>query len=353
MRPETLFLLGALTGLTVSLWVLWPFMDAIAWAVFTAYFLRHVEERLYSYTGNKKVSMLLTLILLFAIVGGLLYFVVAAIPVAAIVSQEFFTAITSGFDVFAEQFDLDPEVVAALNTVVMDMIGQVEGYAHDMIFHAPTAFIHLGMYFIITIYLVKDGKRISNAIFNVIDRFPDEYQAPAKAVSYSIDHLFRGVFTTYLIVDMIVGILAITGFYFLGVEHYWVWGVLAGLFAFLPIISAAMIYLPLSAAYFLDGNMLVAAGILIYGITVLNLFTEIVLRPHFGAYQTQENPFLLFLGFLLGPLALGLKGVIIGPILLVVTKNLYTMQYFKPPRTDSTSGKNIETVAVTEPDNTD
>ncbi len=329
MRPETLFLIGSMTGITVSLWLIWPFLDAIAWAVFTAYFLRHVEEQLNQYITNPRISAGLTMLLLFVIVGGAAYFVISAIPVAAIISQQFLAAITDGMDVVAEQFDLAPETIQALEQVSLDILAQFETAVHGMLLNVPGALIHLALFFVITVFLVKDGKRISNAIFIVINRFPSEYRTPAKAVAHSIDQLFRGVFTTYLIVDTIVGILAVTGFYLLGVEYYWVWGVLAGMFAFLPIISATMIYVPLSILYYLQGDTLIAVGIMIYGITVLNLFTEIVLRPQFGAYKTKENPFLLFLGFILGPLAIGLKGVIIGPILLVVTKDLYTMKYFK------------------------
>ncbi len=331
MQRETLFLFGALGGMTVSLLVIWPFLDAIAWAVFTAYFLRHVAEHLTQHIDNDRIATAVPLLLLTAVIGGTVYFIVSAIPVAAIVTQQVFSAVTGGVDVFAEELGLAPDTVDALNEVLIMILVYIENAIHGVIFNVSDVLMHLGLYFIVTVYLVKDGARMSNAIFTVINQFPAEYRSPANAVAYSIDHLFRGVFTAYLLVDVVMGVLAVIGYYLLGIEHYLVWGVLTGILGFLPIISSAMVYVPLSVAYYLQGNVVTATAIMVYGIVVLNMFTEIVLRPYFGAYKTQENPFLLLLGFIIGPFTLGLKGLIIGPILLVVTKNLYTMQYFDTP----------------------
>ncbi|PSH01785.1 MAG: hypothetical protein BRC27_00925 [Nanohaloarchaea archaeon SW_10_44_10] len=48
--------------------------------------------------------------------------------------------------------------------------------------------------------------------------------------------------------------------------------------------------------------------------------SEIVIRPYIGSRQMDEHPLIIFTGFIAGPLTLGLKGLILGPLMLILSK---------------------------------
>jgi len=60
--------------------------------------------------------------------------------------------------------------------------------------------------------------------------------------------------------------------------------------------------------------------ILVFGTIVLNILPEIFLRPFVGSRQMNEHPLIIFTGFIAGPLTLGIKGLVLGPVLLILSK---------------------------------
>lgn len=74
----------------------------------------------------------------------------------------------------------------------------------------------------------------------------------------------------------------------------------------------------------LNGEPLQGGLILFFGFTVLQIMPEIFLRPYIGSRQMDEHPLIIFTGFLAGPLTLGLKGIILGPLILILTKEFIT-----------------------------
>jgi predicted PurR-regulated permease PerM len=81
-----------------------------------------------------------------------------------------------------------------------------------------------------------------------------------------------------------------------------------------------MFYGPVGFYYLVFGEPLKGALILIFGIVVLNIMTEIFFRPFIGSKQMNEHPLIIFMGFLAGPLTLGIKGLILGPLVLILSK---------------------------------
>ncbi|PSH00922.1 MAG: hypothetical protein BRC30_00940 [Nanohaloarchaea archaeon SW_7_46_7] len=91
--------------------------------------------------------------------------------------------------------------------------------------------------------------------------------------------------------------------------------------ALLPIIAGFMVYGPVSLYYLtLAQEPIKGSLILIYGIIFLQILPEIFLRPYVGSKSLDEHPLIIFIGFLAGPLVLGLKGLILGPLILILTK---------------------------------
>ena len=308
-----------------SLFVLFPFLDAIILAVATSYFLRFGHRNLNSKLDNEFLS---SLIIISSIIGlvvlGLFLFI------------NNFNDILSALNIFA--FDLQQnveQIISALNlpenfrnevtqfiqTLSADMSAQLRATLASI----PSLFIDLGIYLVTSIYLYKDGPRIKKKIFSIIENLPENEEKILRTLIRSTDSIFRGVFLTQLTVAVILGLLTGIGFYTISlftssIPFIPLWGVLIGIAALMPLFAAFMIYGPISIYYLMFGEPIKGALLLLYGVLVLNILPEIFLRPYVGSRQMDEHPLIIFTGFIAGPLTLGVKGLVLGPVLLILSK---------------------------------
>lgn len=330
MEKEDIFLGSALLAVAASTALLWPFADAILWAVFTAYFLHYFADHLNARLNNRTITTAIVILVLVGFVAGLSLLLITSLNTDSVqqVTYEFKGILFNTVDIFVDFLQL-PETLRTNLKDTIDNVTRISStHILQMAGEVPSVIINLLVFLVVSAFLVKDGKRFKDDLFHVVNGLPDEYQSIAYSVVTSIDDLFRGVFLTYMIVAIAVGALATAGFYILGVPFYWGWGIVIGIFAFFPVVSAPMVYIPLSLFYIADGYFLGGVTIFMYGVLVLNTLPEVLFRPYLAAHQTQEHPIILFIGFIVGPLVLGLKGIILGPMILVVTKNLLTMKYW-------------------------
>ncbi|MFB6166944.1 MAG: AI-2E family transporter, partial [Candidatus Nanohaloarchaea archaeon] len=329
MKKEYVFLGGAALSGLIALLMLWPYADALLWAGFTAYLLHHVADRLDEYVQNRAVSTAIVLFFLIGFVSGVVYLMLTSIPTIADLLNQFSRMISGIVSLLVRVFDLPPELASSLQNIITEVSLRGRSWIVGRLSGVPGLLVHLVIYFVVSVFLVRDGKKFKRQTFEVIGKLPEYYRELAVIVIDSIDRLLRGVFLSYFAVALSVGLLASAGFYLMGLEFYWGWGLIIGIFAFFPIVSAPMVYVPLSLLYITLSQFWLGVMILVYGIVVLNTFPEVVLRPYLAAYHTEEHPVLLFVGFIVGPLVLGFKGIILGPIILVVAKNMLSMKYME------------------------
>lgn len=344
MEKEDIFLGAAFLATLISVALLWPFADAILWAVFTAYFLHYFADYLNQHINNRTLTTAVMIIILIGFVSGLSFMVITSLDAERIrsVTNEFSGILYTSVDLMVTYLELPETMGTDLKATISDVTQISSSRVIQMVSEIPDLIINLLIYFVVAAFLVKDGKQFKDNLFGVVNSLPDEYRSIAFSVVASVNQLFRGVFLTYLVVALAVGTLATVGFYVLGINFYWGWGIIIGIFAFFPVVSAPMVYVPLSLFYIANNEFWWGATILMYGIIVLNTIPEVLFRPYLAAHQTQEHPLLLFVGFIIGPLVLGLKGIILGPMILVVTKNLLTMKYWEKG-SESISLEGIET----------
>ncbi|MFB6265728.1 MAG: AI-2E family transporter, partial [Candidatus Nanohaloarchaea archaeon] len=327
MKKDYIFLAAASLSGLIALWMLWPYADALLWAGFTAYLLHHLADRLDRYVQNRAISTAIVLFVLIGFVSGILYLILTSIPTIADVLGRFSRVLSGSVSLFVDLFNLPPSFSTSIQNLITEISSRSRAWVINQVSGVPSLLIDLAIYFVVSVFLVRDGKKFKRKTFETIGNLPDYYRDLAVLVIDSVDRLLRGVFLSYFIVAVVTGILATVGFYLMGIEFYWGWGLIIGVFAFFPIVSAPMVYGPLSLLYLALGEFWLGVMILVYGIVVLNTLPEVFLRPYVAAYQTAEHPLLLFVGFIIGPLVMGFKGIILGPVILVVAKNMLSMKY--------------------------
>lgn len=308
-----------------SLFIIYPFLDAIIMAVATSYFLRFGHKELNKRIDNEFLS---TLVITSSVIGFFM--------LALFLFLNNFNEIIGNINILVIDLQQNTEqLVAALNLsdsfqqevsrFLLGISESVRGWLRSTLASIPALLIDLGIYLVTSIYFYKDGARIKERVFSVVQSFPENEKKIIKSLIRSTDSIFRGVFLTQFMVAGILGVVTALGFYLIGmittpIPFIGVWAVLIGLAALLPLIAAFMFYGPIGFYYILYGQPLKGTLILIFGIVFLNILSEIVIRPYIGARQMNEHPLVIFTGFIAGPLTLGLKGLILGPLMLILSK---------------------------------
>ncbi|NOZ77361.1 MAG: AI-2E family transporter, partial [Euryarchaeota archaeon] len=80
------------------------------------------------------------------------------------------------------------------------------------------------------------------------------------------------------------------------------------------------VWVPLSVGLFILKNMDAAIAMAFFGILVLTILPDIVIRPYISGKKGKTHPFVVLLGFVCGPLVFGAMGLIIGPAILGLFK---------------------------------
>jgi predicted PurR-regulated permease PerM len=308
-----------------SLFVLFPFLDAIILAVATSYFLRFGHRNLNAKLKNEFLSNMIIISSIVAMVTFSVFFFINN-----------FNDILVALNIFA--FDLQQNiqsVVSALNLpesfknemtqFIQTLSSGLRDYLRNTLASIPSLFIDLGIYLVTSIYLYKDGPKIKEKVFDIIDNLPEDEEKIIRTLIRSTDSIFRGVFLTQLTVAVILGFATAAGFYAIGFATSYIpftilWAFLIGLAALMPLFAAFMVYGPIGFYYLLFGAPVKGTLILVFGTIVLNILPEIFLRPFVGSRQMNEHPLIIFTGFIAGPLTLGIKGLVLGPVLLILSK---------------------------------
>jgi len=308
-----------------SLFIVFPFLDAIILAVVTSYLLRFGHEYLDDRLNNDVLSTIIISTFVLGLVSTTIYLFI----------NNFFDILTGVNSLigslkaitlnFVEFINLPKTFQQNVQTFIDNISDITRNKLIELFASIPSLLIHSGIYTVTSIYLYKDGEKIERKIFEIIDSLPEEEEKIARSLTSSIDYVFRGVFMTQILVSFILAVTAAVGFYLISyitspIPLIPVIAVLIFIASLLPLVANFMIYGPVGGYFLLQGQPFKGSLILIFGLLILQIMPEIFLRPYIGARQMDEHPLIIFIGFLAGPLTLGLKGIILGPLILILTK---------------------------------
>jgi len=192
--------------------------------------------------------------------------------------------------------------------------------ASRIIFSLPKIILNLFVSFFVSFYLMIDGKAWVHRIKELLP-IKEKFQ---KEVFTKIDKITYAVVYGSLIVALIQGAVGAIGFFLFGINAPILWGILMTIFALIPLLGTAIIWLPISLIMILDGylaneNMMVlkGLGLLVYG-AVLIAGIDNVIKPKLISKKAEVHPVVILLGVLGGLSFLGFFGFIVGPLILAL-----------------------------------
>jgi predicted PurR-regulated permease PerM len=213
-----------------------------------------------------------------------------------------------------------------LKRATTEVIRYIAGFLYDQSKVIASNTLNFVVNFILVLlvcfFLLIDGNRL--AAF-VVDLSP----LPAQQERMLITK-FKEMSGAILLVNGIGGVIqGLVGgllFWSLGFQSAFLWGVIMGLLAFLPILGIGLVFMPAAVFLLLKGN--IGGGIvLVIVYMVLTGGIEYLLKPRLVGHRMKMHPLLVFFAVLGGLRLFGILGIIYGP--LIVTAFLTLAEIYR------------------------
>lgn len=164
---------------------------------------------------------------------------------------------------------------------------------------------------IVIYFLLIDGDKLISFIKDLSPLPPEQDD--------KLIEKFKDMAFAILIVNglsgLIQGVLSGTVFMLFGFRSSVLWGVIAGLSAFLPVIGIPAVFIPAAIYLMVIGR--VGAGVFFLIFCVITSFTiDNILKPKLVGYRVSIHPLLVFLSIIGGLKLFGILGIIYGPLIV-------------------------------------
>jgi len=311
VRQVFFLLLIALLGLLLFL-ELYTFLPALLGAI-TLYI---VMRRWMFYLTIKKrwrkaltaaLLMFLSLIIILFPIGVLINMVSSKVTYAVQHSNELISALKTLAADIEQKFDIEivsDENINKLGAIISNGIPKMLGATFNTL---GTIFF---MYFILYFMLVN-GKKMENSIYEHIP-LKDEN---VEMLGHEVRNMVLSNAVGIPVIAFLQGIVALIGYLIIGVKEPWFWFVVTCITAMIPVVGAALAYIPLAIMFFASGDTGKGVFMLIYGFGVIGT-TDNVFRFMLAKKIGNIHPLVTVFGVIIGVSVFGFIGLIFGPLLI-------------------------------------
>jgi len=136
------------------------------------------------------------------------------------------------------------------------------------------------------------------------------------------------------LIALIQGVVGLIGYLIIGVKDPFLWFAVTCITAMLPVVGAALAYVPLAIIFFAQGQNWQGIVILIYGFGIIGLVDNLfrfILNKRLG----NIHPLITVFGVIAGLSTFGFVGLIFGPMLLslfIVLLKVYSNEFVSKRR---------------------
>jgi len=218
---------------------------------------------------------------------------------------------------------VNPNAINELGPYIAQLLPKVLGITVN------TLTLIASMYFILYFMLVN-GRSMEEALYEYIPLKDGNVELIGKEVRTMVISNTIGI----PLIALIQGIVALIGYLIIGVSEPWLWFVATSIAAMMPVVGAALIYLPLTVMFFAQGltGKGIAMGIWGFGLVGLvdNLF-RFLLNKRLG----NIHPLITIFGVLVGVQLFGFIGLIFGPLLIsmfILLLRIYSSEFIVKKR---------------------
>ena len=219
--------------------------------------------------------------------------------------------------------ELNKAVSEAAKTVGLFLYDQARSIASNMLVFLVDFFFML----LIIYYLLIDSDKLVSFIIN-LSPMPREHD---EKLIQKFKDMAGAVLIGNGLGGLVQGILGGIVFALFDLRSPFLWGVIMGLLAFLPILGIGMVFIPVSIYFALNGR--IGAGLFFFVFyIVLSGGIEYLFKPRLVGKRVKMHTLLVFLSIVGGLKLFGILGIIYGPLLVtafLTLTDIYKSSYRK------------------------
>lgn len=320
-----MLILGCFLFYSLSMFLL-PTLGAFIMFILTRPLLIwFTEHKKWNNTLSTVLVLFISFLLFMILIGGVFYLIIGRLTELMGNTDQMFAM----FDKLHQYLNdtlkfeiLSPETVTSAKSAISDVATATVNQTFNIL--SDIAIMYFILYF-----MLASRKKMEATIGFYLPYKPESlamFKDELKAQTYS-----NAIITPLL--ALIQGIAASIGYFFLGVDDYIFWGLMTGVFSFVPLVGCMIIWVPLVIFTIGNGDTWNGVGIIIYSILItsnIDNVCRLLLQKKFA----DVHPLITMLGFLMGIKYFGISGIIIGPVLMsffiIMVKN-FRKEFMQAP----------------------
>lgn len=209
------------------------------------------------------------------------------------------------------------EIVIDLKATVIEALKTVGGFLYQfspkMLASTAKLGINLVVLVIFLVVFFAEGSKLFAWLVRALPLSVSHQEEISREIRVMISAILLGMIGTAIVQGLLIGL----GFWVAGFSEPLMWGLIAILAAFIPIIGAAACYIGAVIVLLAMGRVHAAIIFLIYGMVFVSSVDNVI-RPLVIGSHVRLHPVLLFVALLGGVRAFGPIGIVFGPVLLAV-----------------------------------
>ncbi|KKH45249.1 AI-2E family transporter [Methanosarcina sp. 1.H.A.2.2] len=287
---------------------------------------------------NRQIAAVLVILISIFLILIPLYFlmslVISEIQQILLDRESIIISIQSESQLFSHLFsriDIPYDILqTGLDEKIVDLVSEAANYLSILILGSIQNISQqiigfLIMYFLLYYLLTGEDSDFMQKIFVAIPF--------NKKNTVTLLDEFRNIVRTTLIasgaIALIEGGILTASFIVFGIQGAFLWGSIAAILSFLPVVGTPLIWVPAIIIQLLQQDYTAGIGILVTGIFI-TMADNSLFRPVIQKKVGEIHPFQSLLGIVIGVSLFGLVGIIIGPLLLAyfyLTVKMFSEEY--------------------------
>ena len=332
--------IAVLAATGIGLYLCWlmlrPFIGVLEWATVLVLVFYPIHKRLAEKIKRRKLSALLSCLLVVIIVALPFVFLTAALAtelssVGSNLEKHVFPILNADSSVAGrltkwlnDRFHIDARTTQILIADQLKGFGAaLVGQSIHLVQNVVTGIVKAFFITFTMYYLFRDGDKIVQALPNVLPLRRQQSAAILLRINQVVSASVYGVVS----IAILQGILAGVAFWLLGVPSPLLWATVLTFVCMIPIAGSFFVWLPASVYLMFKGHWTGAIALILWGTFVISTVDNF-LRPKLIKNQTKLHELFVFFSVLGGISVFGLLGIVLGPVVLAVTLGL--LQTFRP-----------------------
>lgn len=328
-----IFTISALIILSLMLGIFfWPFIIAII----TAILLEKIVEYIVKKTKiSRKIVGATVVLMLYILLGLLVYLLFSKLFKEAIdITSDLpnvFSFIKEKYDLIYKKYisamkNIPPSIVEKVYDIGMGFFSELSKYVtkifnsiFDFVMFIPNILIYIVITLLATLFLVTDRRKLSMYVHDI---FPKRFIRKISNIFKGIINSLSQYLKSQLVMVGVTFVELLIAFFILKQEYPFTLALVIAAIDALPIVGAGGVLIPWGIYSAITGDMYLGLGLLITYVVII-IIRQLV-EPRIVSSNLGVHPFLTLISMYIAFKIFGIVGLIIGPIVMVIFKNVFS-----------------------------